>query len=72
MFERSDYTLLNLLGDIGALYSTLSGIVSFILNLIGSDVVMENHLLNEVFTERAPDHVQPPIPLRVTYFDWLK
>ncbi len=72
MYERSDYTLLNLVGDVGALYSSLVSIASFILNLLSTDVVMENHLLNEVFTERAPDHVQPPIPLRITYFDWLK
>ena len=71
-YERTNYTLLNFVGDIGALYSTLTGIASLILTLLRTDVVMENHLLNEVFTERPLDHTQPPIHLKITFYDWMK
>jgi hypothetical protein len=67
-FERTNYTLLNFVGDIGALYSALTGIASLILTLLRTDVVMENHLLNQVFTERPLDHTQPPIPLKITFY----
>ncbi len=71
LYERTNYTLLNFVGDIGALYSTLAGIASFILNLIRTDVVMENHLISQVFTERPLYHTQPPKPLKINYCDWF-
>ncbi len=71
-FERTNYALLNFVGDIGALYSTLASLANLILTLLRTDVVMENHLLNEVFTERPLDHTKPPIPLKITFYDWMK
>ncbi len=72
LYERTNYSLLNLVGDIGALYSTLAGIASFILKLIRTDVVMENHLINKVFTERPLYHTQTFKHLKITYCDWIK
>ena len=64
--------MLNFVGDIGALFSTLSGIASVILTLLRKDVILENHLLNEVFKKRPRDHTQSPIPLKITFYDWMK
>jgi hypothetical protein len=56
-YERSNYTLLNFIGDIGALYATIMSIASFILTFIFRiDVVIEHHLLNEVFRVRELDN----------------
>ena len=35
-------------------------------------MVMQNHLLNEIFKEHPPDHTKPPIHLKITFYDWLK
>jgi hypothetical protein len=70
-YERSNYTLLNFVGDIGALFSTLSGIASFILTLF-NDTIIKNHLINEIFKERSCYQNQLPIPIKITFYDWFK
>ena len=48
--------MLSFIGDIGAIYSALAGIAKLILTLLRIDIMMENHLLNEVFMERSLKH----------------
>ncbi len=56
-YERSNYTLLNFIGDIGAFYSALMSIASFILTfIIRIEVFIEHHLLNEIFRVRELDN----------------
>ena len=48
--ERSNYTLLQFVGDVGALSTTLFTIGGFILSIfVRKNIVLENYLLNEVF-----------------------
>lgn len=55
-YDRSNYTLLQFLGDIGALSSALFTIGGFILTIFFQiDIILENHLLNEVFRERGTE-----------------
>lgn len=48
--ERSNYTLLQFIGDVGALTTTLFTIGGFILSIfVRKKILMENYLLNKVF-----------------------
>ena len=52
--ERSDYSMLNFLGDVGALYSVLYGLAaSLLLNVLRIDLSLQNEYFETVFRKRS-------------------
>ena len=52
-YERNVYTVLNFLGDVGALMSVLTGVASLVLYKVAQlDLLWENHVISNVFRQR--------------------
>jgi hypothetical protein len=53
VYERSDYTLLQFLGDVSALYGAAYMIAHFLaFTVLQTGVLLENHLINGIFRSR--------------------
>jgi hypothetical protein len=67
------YTVLNFLGDVGALMSVLEGFAAFILyKVVQLDLLWENHVISNVFRKRAKADYEKPLPLKVGFYSALK
>jgi hypothetical protein len=54
--ERSDYTFLNLLGDVGALNDVLFRFAELgLMNILFMNIFLENTLIEKIFTTRKKD-----------------
>ena len=72
-YERNVYTVLNFLGDVGALVSVLTGFASmFLYNVMQLDLLWENHVINNVFRQRPHTDLEKPLHLKITFFQALK
>jgi hypothetical protein len=69
--ERSDYTLLNFLGDISATFGALSSIVGiFLVNVLRIQTMFDSYLINKVFRYKKPGNNQLKT-LKLSYSSWL-
>lgn len=70
VFSRSNYTLLALLGDVGAVLDTLQKICAFLLlSIFKIGVLLENHLISGIFKKGLPNYKVKKI--RLSYCNWL-
>lgn len=78
--ERTNYTILDMVSQVGGLFVTLMMIGQFALSfIVRIDVSLENHLIEGVFRKRAnppnlPKSMQKtdrPQKLRINYCHWL-
>jgi hypothetical protein len=69
-YARSDYNLLQFLGDVGALYDALYKIAYFILmNILKVNVLLDNKILKATFKTKMPNLELRKIT--VSYCSWL-
>lgn len=72
-YERNVYTVLNFLGDVGALMSVLTGFVSLMLyKVVQLDLLWENHVINNVFRKRPKTDFDKPAPIQIDFFSALR
>ena len=69
---RSDYSLFQFLGDVGALYGTLEIIFNFLLKTVFQiGVLVEQKIISGVFRLRQKSKPLIIRRLKITYLDWL-
>lgn len=69
VYERDEYTILEFIGDVSALYQALQMIgYSILLYVLRLDVLVQNKLLNSVF--RKVDDTKPYRLQRLDYTYW--
>lgn len=67
--ERSDYTFLNFLGDVGALSGVLFSLSVIVLeNIFFMNIDLENTLIENVFKSRPTEKSSKTFEVKVTYF----
>lgn len=70
-YDRDEYTSLQAIGDVSALYQALhilvSGVLFFVFRI---NVKLENHLINGVFRARSPDDSMKTLRLKETFWEW--
>lgn len=67
--ERTNYTILNFIGDVGALFGTLQMIASFILlKVFQIGALLENSIIKRVFVALLRDFTK--VKINLTFADW--
>jgi hypothetical protein len=71
--SRQSYTFLTFIGDVGALWGTLTLIFgSVLVNVLRIDILLESDLLSRVFRKRIPGDRFGVHKFTLTYMQWLK
>lgn len=69
-YDRDEYTSLQFIGDVSALYQALYIIVSSLLFYgFSINVKLQNHLINGIFRAKKPDESMGTVHLKQTFWE---